>query len=319
MVSGQKAVKKELYFKKLIELCQTYPKVLVVHADHVGSKQMAAIRHTLRGKAVLLMGKNTSIRTCLRQHIEAMPQLEKLLPLIKLNIGLVFCIADPNEVREIILENKVPAPARVGAIAPLDVTVPAGPTGMDPSQTAFFQALGIATKIVKAQIEIQSNVQIIVKGEKVTASQSVLLQKLNILPFTYGLEVRQVYDDGSVYDASVLELSDDIMLEKFSEGVRNVAALSRAVGIPTQASVSHAIVEGFKNCAALIISSEYTFSQMEQLKKYLEDPSAFAFAVPAAGGGGGGGGGKSAAAAAPVKEEEPEEEEEEEMGFSLFD
>lgn len=43
----------------------------------------------------------------------------------------------------------VPAPAKMNAIAPLDVVVSAGPTGMEPSQTGFFQVLNIATKINK--------------------------------------------------------------------------------------------------------------------------------------------------------------------------
>jgi hypothetical protein len=34
---------------------------------------------------------------------------------------------------------QVGAPARVGLVAPVDVTVPAGNTGLDPSQTNFFQ------------------------------------------------------------------------------------------------------------------------------------------------------------------------------------
>ena len=43
------------------------------------------------------------------------------------------------QVRKVIDEFKVGAPARVGLVAPNDVTIPAGNTGMDPSQTSFFQ------------------------------------------------------------------------------------------------------------------------------------------------------------------------------------
>lgn len=77
------------------------------------------------------------------------------------------------------------------------MTVPAGPTGLDPSQTSFFQALSIPTKIQKGQIEIVSDVPLIKPGDKVTASQAALLQKLNIRPFNYGLKVENVYDNGT--------------------------------------------------------------------------------------------------------------------------
>ena len=48
----------------------------------------------------------------------------------------------PLQVREIIDNYKVGAPARVGLVAPNDVTIPGGNTGMDPSQTSFFQVGG---------------------------------------------------------------------------------------------------------------------------------------------------------------------------------
>jgi hypothetical protein len=58
----------------------------------------------------------------------------------------------PNQqVKAEIAKYKVGAPARVGLVAPNDVTIPAGGTGMDPSQTSFFQALAIATKINKGE------------------------------------------------------------------------------------------------------------------------------------------------------------------------
>lgn len=78
---------------------------------------------------------------------------------------------------------KVGAAARVGTIAPNDVHVPAGVTGMDPSQTSFFQALGIATKINKGTIEIVSDVHLIKTGDKVGPSQATLLVKLGVKPF----------------------------------------------------------------------------------------------------------------------------------------
>lgn len=87
---------------------------------------------------------------------------------------------------------QVGAPARVGLVAPNDVSVPAGSTGMDPSQTSFFQALGIATKINKGTIEIVSDVHLIKTGDKVGASQATLLSKLGIKPFKYGLQFLKV-------------------------------------------------------------------------------------------------------------------------------
>jgi len=118
--------------------------------------------------------------------------LEKLLPFIKGNIGLVFTKGDLTEVSRIIQENKVAAPAKAGAIANLDVTVPAQCTVLGPEKTSFFQALSIQTKIKKGTIEILNDVKLIKIGDKVGASEATLLNMLHISPFTYGLQIEMV-------------------------------------------------------------------------------------------------------------------------------
>jgi large subunit ribosomal protein LP0 len=265
---------------------------------------MQKIRTALRGKAVMLMGKNTMIRKALRSHIQSNPAIEALLPYIKGNIGFVFTNGDLSEIKKIITENKVAAPAKQGAIAPCDVIVPAGPTGLEPTMTGFLQALNIPTKIVKGQIEIQNPVQVITAGNKVGASEANLLAKLNIKPFQYGLQIKTVYDNGSIYDPSVLDLTDDDLIKGFQNGVRNIAAIGLQIGYPTIATVPHSIINGWKNILAVSLATEYTIEATEQLKKFLENPEAFAAAAPVPSGEG----------APPVEEkkEQPKEEEEEE-------
>uniref|UniRef100_A0A671L3S9 Large ribosomal subunit protein uL10 n=1 Tax=Sinocyclocheilus anshuiensis TaxID=1608454 RepID=A0A671L3S9_9TELE len=154
MPREDRATWKSNYFLKIIQLLDDYPKCFIVGADNVGSKQMQTIRLSLRGKAVVLMGKNTMMRKAIRGHLENNPSLEKLLPHIRGNVGFVFTKEDLTEVRDLLLANKVPAAARAGAIAPCEVTVPAQNTGLGPEKTSFFQALGITTKISRGTIEI---------------------------------------------------------------------------------------------------------------------------------------------------------------------
>jgi large subunit ribosomal protein LP0 len=316
MPSAAVLKKKQVYFEKLINLIQTYPNILVVHADFIGSKQMQDVRIELRAIATVLMGKNTMIRTCLRQKKDELPDLnlDKLVEVVRGNIGFIFVHdpADISKVREVLDSHTKPAAAKAGVVAPCSVSLNSGPTGLDPAQTNFFQALNIATKIVKGTIELTAGVTVFEAGQKVTASQAALLLKMNLRPFTYNLKLVSVYQDGAVFDASVLDLTDEILMQKFCAGVSNVAALSREIGIPTAASLPHAFNNGFKNIAALCADLDYTFPAIETVKAFLADPSAFACAAPAAAAGGA----APAAAAAAVVEEE--EEEEEDMDFDLF-
>ncbi|KAF0313716.1 60S acidic ribosomal protein P0 [Amphibalanus amphitrite] len=182
MVREDRRKWKENYFSKLSACLDEYPKCFIVGADNVGSKQMQQIRIALRGTATVVMGKNTMMRKVIRGKLDSNPHLEKLLPHIVENVGFVFTKEDLSEVREKLLSNKVKAPARVGAIAPLDVVVPAQNTGLGPEKTSFFQALSIATKISKGTIEIINDVNLINEGDKVGNSEATLLNMLASLP-----------------------------------------------------------------------------------------------------------------------------------------
>ncbi|XP_014023414.1 60S acidic ribosomal protein P0 [Salmo salar] len=306
---------KSNYFMKIIQLLDDYPKCFIVGADNVGSKQMQAIRLSLRGKAVVLMGKNTMMRKAIRGHLENNPALEKLLPHIKGNVGFVFTKEDLAEIRDMLLANKVPAAARAGAIAPCDVTVPAQNTGLGPEKTSFFQALGITTKISRGTIEILSDVMLIKPGDKVGASEATLLNMLNISPFSFGLLIQQVYDNGSVYSPEVLDITEDALHARFLEGVRNIASVCLEIGYPTLASIPHTIINGYKRVLAVAVETDYSFPLADKVKDYLADPTAFAVAAPVAVA-------ETAAAPAAAKEEAKEESEEgsdDDMGFGLFD
>jgi len=320
MSGGESSAKKQEYFARLQRLLDEYNQILICGADNVGSSHMQNIRKSLRGKATLLMGKNTMIRKVIRGYIAKNPAYEALLPVVRGNVGFVFVKDDLNAVRAELQRNRVGAPAKAGGIAPNDVIVPAGPTGMEPTQTSFLQALNIASKINKGQVEILNDVHLIKTGDRVGNSEAALLTKLSIRPFSYGLQVLHVYDNGNVYDPSILDITDAILLEKFRAGIANIASIGLEIGYPTIASLPHSVINGYKNLLAIGVETDYSFPAAEKIKAYLADPNAFAAAAPAAAAPApaAAGGAPAKPAAAPAPAPPPAEEEEEDMGLDLF-
>merc|ERR1712055_421773 len=100
--------------------------------------------------------------------------------------------------------------------------------------------------------------------------EATLLNMLNISPFTYGLVVQQVYDQGTVFSPKVLDITDDDLLVTFQSGLANVA------------SVPHSVVNGFKNLLAIAAVTDVTFKEAATLKEFLADPSKFAAVAAAA-------------------------------------
>lgn len=309
---------KAAYFDKLKTLLETYKSIFIVTVDNVSSQQMHEIRISLRGEGVVLMGKNTMVRRAIKTFIGdgSMPELERLLPHVRGNVGFVFTNGDLKEIRDKILANRVAAPARAGAVAPADVFVPAGNTGMEPGKTSFFQALGVPTKIARGTIEITTDLKLVEAGSKVGASEATLLNMLNISPFTYGMGISQIYDDGQTFEASVLDIEESQLLKAFSTAITTIATISLATGYPTLPSVMHSVVNSYKKVLAVAVETDYSWEGIEELKDRIANPDAYASAAPAAAAADSG-----AAAAAPeaAKEEEKEESEDEDMGFGLFD
>jgi large subunit ribosomal protein LP0 len=276
------------------------------------------MRRSFREKnAVLICGKNTMMRAALTElgrkpeageedyeqkiadYVER-PQLDKIIAQLRGNISLIFTNGDLTEVADILDSQVRGAPAKAGALAPKDVIIPAGPTGLDPRQTGFFGNLGIATKIVKAQIEILTDNKVIEEGCKITPGQASLLDKLKITPFEYKMEIKKMLMDGNIFDAAVLRITPEKIHDIFKARASNITALSLGSGYVTAAAAPHLIMNAFKNLAAVSFATDYSFPQAAALK-------ASASAAPTTSAGG--------AAAAKVEEKEEEEEEEDvEMG-----
>ncbi|KAI4573444.1 hypothetical protein MJT46_004684 [Ovis ammon polii x Ovis aries] len=196
------------------------------------------------------MGKNTMMHKAIRGHLENNPALEKLLPHIRGIVGFVFTKEDLPEIRDMLLASK---------------------------------ALGITTKISRGTIEILSDVQLIKTGDKVGSSEATLLNMLNISPFSFGLVIQQVFDNGSIYNPVVLDITEETLHSRFLEGVHNVPSVCLQIGYPTVAICTpFYIISGYKWVLALSVETDYTFPLAEKVKAFLADLFAFVTAATTA-------------------------------------
>jgi large subunit ribosomal protein LP0 len=315
---------KKDYEKKLNGLLNQYSKVLICKMDNVRSQQVHDVRKDLRGKAVMLMGKKTLQAKVVENRAEAAGASENdrlfkqkcdEMNLLTGNTSLVFTNNDVSEISAILDRYRVQAPARVGAIAPCDVVVPAGNTGMEPTATSFFQALNIATKINKGTVEIIADKKVLAEGDKVDNSTAALLQKLKISPFYYQVEILCVWDRGVVFTKKDLSITDNQIEKYLIEGISNISALSLGAGIPTASTLPVMITDAFKSLLGASIATKYVFDEFNgaKLRQDAIDGKlgggaaapAAAAAAPAA---------AAAKPAAAVKEPEPEEDDDMGMG-----
>jgi large subunit ribosomal protein LP0 len=211
---------------------------------------------------------------------------------------LIFTNEDLGRVTEITSKFIIEKQARVGSISPIEVIIPAGPTGMDSSQIEYFQALKIPTKVIKNQLEIVSATKILTVGAKITLSEINLMKRFNIKPYKHQVQIRQIYMSGKVYDQAILRITNDYMKQATERAIRNVTAFSVASGVTNRASAPHAIMSAFRNICGLSLGSGVLIPQVSLMTAPAAAPASAAVEAP-----------KAAAKTEKKKEPEPEPEE----------
>lgn len=73
------------------------------------------------------------------------------------------------------------------------------------------------------------------------------MQKLEIVPFFYQIKVNVVYDNGNIFGADVLEVNDEVMMNKFNNGLAEFVGLALGASIPVLPAVPHIIIDTLKS------------------------------------------------------------------------
>lgn len=212
------------------------------------------------------------MRKAIRMSRDDHEKWQDLLPYIWGNVGFIFTKGDLNLLVAKLSEFRVPAAAKVGMIAPQDVFLTSQVTTLEPTKTPFFAALDIGSKITRGCVEILADVKLCTEGKKVGSSEAALLQMLNMRPFTYGLKIVAYYDEnywGLIRIHRIPEKKD--VEDALFAGIRNVAALSLAVGYPTLPAFPYAVGSGIRNVLAIGLATSYQFKQSEELQAELAE------------------------------------------------
>lgn len=313
---------------RLCECFTNYKQITVVSLDNVSTNQIHAARAILQQgehKGEMIIGKNTLIKKALKFKTEAPnpssedyedhknhtqdAKLAALIPLMKLNVGLIFSEEPYMELRTKVEAEKIKMPARTGIQAPCDVILPVGPTGVEVGKIDLFHKLNIQCKTVKSAIEINKEVKIITKGEKVTEGATQMCKLLQIVPFEYSLSFQYVYIDGVILDQSIIEMPLEDIQASFEKYAGILTALSLGANIPNSLSVPQFLANGFMTMLAIGAESGYEFDALKQAMEASKNAGPAQTSAPT-------GGAKAEAKqeAAPAEEDDASSE-----GFDLGD
>lgn len=270
----RRAPKKEKVYTKMQTFLSDFTTILICNIKDMPSKDIHKMRKLLRGiDSEVLSGKLSVMTKAIGEYMEKNSKLpshlkkeslEKLLEILaNRQVCLIFTNKDVSDVTKISDQFKIEKQSKVGAISPVEITLPAGPTGMDASQVDYFQNLRIQTKVVKNQLDIINPTKILTIGQKITLSEINLMNKFNIKPFKHRIETQFVLLNGNVYDSGILSINNDSMGKALEKAIGNIAAFGLSTGISNRASAVHIVANSFKNIIGLSIGCDVKIKQFQ--------------------------------------------------------
>ena len=184
---------KEKAVNKLVDKMQHAKTIMVINIKGLPSKQFQEIKKAIREYAEISVAKkNIIIRAIEKFGKKSIVPLKKN---ILENCALAISDMEGYELAGILSQKKTPVAAKAGQEAPEDIKVMSGPTDLVPGPAiSELGAIGLQVAVEGGKLSIKKSKVVVTKGQTINETTASILQKLNIMPFTVGLEPLAVYD-----------------------------------------------------------------------------------------------------------------------------
>ena len=210
---------------ELVEFIDSYASVGVVGVAGIPSRQLQAMRRELHGSAEVRMSRNTLTVRALEEVDEG---VEELVDYVSGQIALIGTNDNPFGLYKQLEASKTPAPINAGEVAPNDVVIPEGDTGVDPGPfVGELQTVGASARIMDGSIKVTEDSKVLEEGEVVDDDLANVLTELGIEPKEVGLDLKGVYSDGVLFEPD--ELAIDV--DEYRADVQSAAAAARNLSV----------------------------------------------------------------------------------------
>lgn len=195
--------------QNLTELIQKNKVIGIANVRGIPAKQMQQMRASLRGKINLKISKNRLLFLALKEANKTTTNIEKLIDTINDQSAIIFTEMNPFKLYKELENTKTSAPAKGGEIAPVDIMVPKGETSFKPGPiVGDLQQAGIPAAIEKGKVVIKKDKVLVKEGEEIPKIVAQMLTRLEIFPMVIGLDLKSVYEDGTIFGLDVLAIDE---------------------------------------------------------------------------------------------------------------
>jgi large subunit ribosomal protein L10 len=237
---------------ELVDFITSYQSVGIVGVEGIPSRQLQAMRRDLHGSAAVRMSRNTLVVRALEEANEG---VEQLTDFVAGQVALIGTNDNPFGLFKQLEASKTPAPISAGEVAPNDIVIPEGDTGVDPGPfVGELQQIGADARIQEGSIQVLSDSTVLEEGGEVDQQLASVLGEMGIEPKEVGLDLKRVYSEGVLFSPD--ELAIDV--DEYRADIQAAASAARNLSInatyPTTQTAPSLIAKATGNAKSVALA-----------------------------------------------------------------
>ncbi len=249
MTREQKEEKVEEFRQKI----EDYPVIGVLDMQNLPSRQLQEMKKEMKDFADIKMSRKTLMKIAIdnadKNEVEQLTENNATQP------AFIFSNKDPFQLYKLIQDNKTSAAAQGGEIAPDDIEVPEGDTGIGPGpMLGKLQQAGLQVQVEEGSIHVQNAGVIVEEGDVIDADDAEILNQMGIEPLQIGLDLKVVYSEGELFEAEDLDIDEEEYREDIEAAASAAFNLSVNAGYLTERTAPTVISEAAQKARNLSIS-----------------------------------------------------------------
>jgi large subunit ribosomal protein L10 len=263
----------------IVKLLKESPVIGLANVDAIPSAQMHAMRKALRDDATVKISKNTLLALALKEAGMQKGGLDGLTSNIQGSTAIIATKMKPHRLYRRLEASKTKAPIKTGQKALEEIKVPKGETQFKPGPiVGELQKAGIPAAIDQGKVVIKSDKVVLKAGEAASQDLATMLTRLEIFPMTVGMDLKAVFEDGTIYSRDMLSVDETARLQQAHRQALNLAVFA---GYPTKASLPFLLSKAYSGLIGVAgkLNAEAT---SDKLKEAVSARAAAAAAAPAA-------------------------------------
>lgn len=250
--------KKVKLYDDLQNLAKSYNVIALSKMTKVRSAQLMSIRKKFRNDIKILTIKNKVAQRSFEKIFDDVKGLEFLNHELEGQCALMFTNISPFKLNLTFDKNKIFLAAKGGDIAPNELVIPAGNTGINPGPVlSEFKESKVPTRIDQGTIWVSKDTVVAKPGDVISQKLAALLSKLNIKPIEAGIAVNFAISEGLEFKEKDLKIVIEEYVQDLVRSYQEALALSVEAAYFSKETMPLILIKAKQHAVSLSSESGY--------------------------------------------------------------